>query len=539
MSVAVLDLLMERYPRIGFALQLSSEESVLAQEFIPVPTKEVFYLFGIGSGSYYPQLKSWLVQDSKRRLVLLEDSLGAFLSWLEGPYACALIEDPQVHIQWISCIEECEILPSPSVEVQASPAYGEQKRVFFRKLRLYILRRSVLDEARLTEVFASARLLPHILRNVKLWPKSFLANRLRGKFASVPAIICGAGPSLSDFIAKASYVEDRALILAGGSAITALSRARIDPHLGIALDPNPEEYRRLVDASAWNMPLVYATRVHPDIVQTTNGPLGYLRCLTGGPCEFYFEQALGLGEVEPIGCDLNEEALSVTTMALALAVAMGCNPILLAGVDLAYTGKQRYAEGVTLEGMQGQHLLRRKDKRGGFVSTQVKWVMEAECLGAYAKQHPGVSFFDVTPGGLPIPGIERVSLEDALSSGSSYDLRGWMHAEIQAAQILSIRPEQIEEHAGALAKSLAESEALCEQILEELTRLQASGGDPACSGRLALLEADFEEQIAFSSLLAPVGPAMDRLTRFCGTWEQWERKWRYVKEVIGQERLVF
>ncbi len=51
-------------------------------------------------------------------------------------------------------------------------------------------------------------------------------------------------------------------------------------------------------------------------------------------------------DAEPVGPELGPEAFSVTTIAIALAVEMGCNPILLDGIDLAYTGMKRYAEGV-------------------------------------------------------------------------------------------------------------------------------------------------------------------------------------------------
>ena len=77
-------------------------------------------------------------------------------------------------------------------------------------------------------------------------------------------------------------------------------------------------------------PLIYGTRLHPEALDTMEGPLGYLQTQTGGVIEVWCEDELGL---KRWGRKIQwpEEAMSVTTVAIDLAQSMGCNPIILAG----------------------------------------------------------------------------------------------------------------------------------------------------------------------------------------------------------------
>ena len=279
--------------------------------------------------------------------------LAAIEVWLHKEEASRLIEDTQVHIEFIHDEEHMSELlqelagryPSERVEVAAIEYYATHKAARFQEMKLQLYRLSTVAQALLTEALYSHRLLDNLIPNIFCWPHSFFANDLRDKLKGIPAIICGAGPSLAATFEQLKQVEDRALIIAGGSTISALSNQGIIPHIGIALDPNSEEFDRLKAASSFHMPFLYASRLESRVFNTCNGDKGYLRTQTGGACEAYFEKTMGL-EATPIGPELGPEALSVTTLAIALAVEMGCDPIILNGIDLAYTGMQRYAEGV-------------------------------------------------------------------------------------------------------------------------------------------------------------------------------------------------
>ncbi|MBI3237143.1 MAG: motility associated factor glycosyltransferase family protein, partial [Chlamydiales bacterium] len=432
-------LLKERYPEFSLLLweEVDSpyppcplEKSSPFLKKLPLESVDLLYIFGIGSGSSYIWLKGWLEQKKERALIFLEDDLAAISSFSQTEYAEDLLQNSQVHLRfipaknhWDEIIEELvKTYPSQKVEVAAIPVYAQKRRAFFQKIRLKLMRKSAVCHALMTEALYSHRLTQNILRNIRLWPDSFFANHFQNRFQGIPAIICGAGPSLGPTIPLLQELENRALLIGGGSAIAALTNQGITPHLAIALDPNPEEYERLRAASAYEVPLIYGTRVQPDIFSTCNGPKGYIHSHTGGPCEAYFEKELGI-QADPVGPDLGEEALSVTTLAIAFAVQMGCSPILLNGVDLAYTGMKRYAEGimstscVALKDLQkevrsSERLVKKKGIGGASVHTLVKWVMESSCISSYAKEHPATRFINVSQSGLGFEGIPNISISE-------------------------------------------------------------------------------------------------------------------------------
>ncbi|MGC1879119.1 MAG: 6-hydroxymethylpterin diphosphokinase MptE-like protein [Rhabdochlamydiaceae bacterium] len=531
-----LSYLLERYPELLFLLSytpftepnLEEMHSDLISEEIDLEGVDILYVYGVGLGHHYATLRGWLKEKRERRLVFLEDELSALSGLLHSEHAEELLHDPQVVVRFIAHLKSLpreleELITSYScdrVEVTATRSYQKRKKHRFHQIRLQVLRLSTVSHALLTEALYSHKLLVNLLRNIKRWPGSFLAGGFKGRFRGIPAVICGAGPSLQASLPHLKEMEDRALIIAGGSTIAALSNQGIQPHLGIALDPNPEEFGRLKIASSFEIPLIYATRLQPDVFNALNGERGYLISDTGGACERYFEKQMKI-EGEPVGPELGQEALSVTTLAIALAVEMGCNPILLSGIDLAYAGTQRYAEGILpssdidmgekrREKKSPERLLRRKNIHGHYVHTLVKWVMESECIAFYAKTHPETRFINVTEGGIGFPEIPNIPFSQAAAElNLSLDLRALIHAEIQRLKI-PLSQEKIAHEMKEVGESLFHLRRIAEEMIGELKRIKDLQLSPP-TGKMTILEIDFQEEKAFECLFLAVGPALDKL----------------------------
>lgn len=591
--------LLERYPELLFLLSytpftpyrlmFSTDQKMRAEELhsdciseeisrfqtqLCLSEIDILYVYGIGLGYHYATLKSWLKEKRERRLIFLEDELAAIHALLSSEHAEDLFYDPQVIVRYISDPKQLhghleELVATYScdrIEVTAIERYHKKKKHRFNQMRLKLFRLSAVYHAMLTEVLYAHKMLINLLRNIRRWPGSFLAGGFKGKFYGIPAVVCGAGPSLQASLPHLKKIEDRALIIAGGSTIAALSHQGIQPHLGIALDPNAEEFERVKIASSYEMPLIYATRLQPDVFNALNGERGYLVTDTGGPCERYFEKQMEI-EGEAVGPKLGVEALSVTTLAIAFAVEMGCNPIFLNGIDLAYTGTQRYAEGVMAsahidmsEKRRGkkspERLLKRKDIRGHYVHTLVKWVMESECIASYAKSHPESQFINVSEGGLGFPGIPNIAFSDALQGlHHALDLRALVHAEIQRLK-LPLPKEKIMHEMKEIGESLLRLGSIAKAMIEELERAKdALSFEQATfpTGKMTILEIDFQEERAFECLFPTLGPALDKLlarafyiSSHCSE-EQQRRitleckiaKWRQYKEMIDSEITLF
>jgi hypothetical protein len=534
---------MRRYPEISFLISYGEIEPSIQNEDVQeiaawraqlkLEGVDVLYVLGIGSNAYH-ELKGWLHEKKERMLVFLEEDLAEISSFSQLEASLEVISDSQVYLQLIQNTNQlAELLkslihafPTPRLEVIATPAAARTRASLFKKVRMTLLRECAVGDAVLTEALYSHQLVENVLANFKRWPHSFFANGLKDKFKNIPAIICGAGPSLGPTIPLLKTLSDHALIIAGGSTIAALSNQGIVPHIGMALDPNPEEYSRLRVISAYEMPFIYGNRVQPDVFQTCNGPFGYLHSFTGGPCEAYFEKALEITG-DPVGADLGPEAFSVTAMAIALAVKMGCNPIILNGIDLAYTGMQRYAEGVmptsqvflqeiAQEKRASEKLLRRKGIAGTMVYTLVKWVMESSCISKYAKIHSDTQFINVSQAGLGFKGIPNLSLSEVVEEhcGAAYDLRSWVHAEIQQLNLTHVTQDQVEEQLCEMQMSLSTLLTLSDAMLEELEAFKTSDNileRTLPSGKMTILQIDFEEEKAFECFFPHVGPALDQM----------------------------
>lgn len=526
-----LSLLLEKNPELFFLLEYGEREARACQEMareecrkrvqsLDLDQLSTLYIYGI-SVAYYEELFLWLNKKKERRLIFLIHDLASLQLFVQASKASLVIGHPQVVLfhfvnQEAAIQELVSRFPCNLVEILSANAAQDS---FIESLRLELLRKSTLAHAIFAETLHSPKLLHNTLANLSFWDRSFLANQWKGKFAGVPAMICGAGPSLQQEIPHLQTLSDRALLLAGGSTITSLSRQGVSPHLSFAIDPNREEFERLKEASVFCEPLLYGTRLEKDVLPCFSGELGYIVSDTGGPAERYFEGALGI-DADPIGPELGMEALSVTTLALAFAVHMGCDPILFCGVDLAYTGGKRYAPevlGAQTEPVKdcdmraAERWVVKEDIHKQPVQTLVKWVMESECIGAFAANMPHTRFINVSQGGLGFPGIENKKLEDLMQTDllSSYDLEARIHAEIQES-LWKISQEQVAEELSKMASSLTRLSKLMDDIVSELHRLQ-EGAYEFPSAKFLFLQMEAQEEIAFSSLNPYVEAVLDRL----------------------------
>ncbi|MEN9343898.1 MAG: hypothetical protein RLZZ453_685 [Chlamydiota bacterium] len=519
-------ILLERFPELFFlvsygeststATAIASKEEITKHlSTLPLSHLSTIYLYGIGEGTYYELLKPWLGQAKEHRLIILQENMDELRAFCERQEAPELFNDRQVIVRSYTrniCLDAhvqalVSAFPCDRLEVVTSYA---KKTPYFRRLRLELLRKSTLSWAVAMESLQYPKLMANVLANFPFVSQSAIVNRWKGRFEGIPAIICGAGPSLHKEIASLKQLEDQALIMAGGSTMTALSYHGIEPHLALAIDPNKEEFHRLKEANFFHTPLIYGSRLEKDVLNLWSYDLGYLISDTGGPCERHLEQALNLEDL-PVGPELGMEALSITTLAIAMAVHMGCNPIILCGIDLAYTDSAAYTTGIlssstdAMDTRSSERKCSRKDIHGRSIQTAVKWIMESECISTFAKMHPKTRFINVSQGGLGFKGIENSSL-GKMCFKEARDLRGKVHAEMQRAQS-GISLATIHEKKAEIRESLQSLLDLCKEALQEI---ESSLEFP--TPRFTLLEYEMQEKSAWHSLNPFLDPILDTLS---------------------------
>jgi hypothetical protein len=509
--------------RDGKTLHGNLEEELASfQADLKLDGIQFVYIYGIGLGYYYSLFQSWLAEKEKRALIFLEDDLGAIDAFLQMPHAAEILSHPQVHLLLIDndehLIAECiSLFPSNRIEFRALKHYDQEKKKRFEALRLLFFRRMAKAHALFSEALFSDLLFENVASNFLELPHSFSALNLKGEFSGIPAIICGAGPSLAQSVDELHSAQDRALIFAGGSSIAALNHYGIEPHFALAFDPNPEEYERMKLSSSLMTPFFFGSRLFADVFSLLSGPPVYMKSETGGMFEAWLEHQLGI-EGEAIGKELSSEALSVTTMAIALAQLMGCNPIILCGVDLAYTDQRCYADGIlennaidlSQEAACSDRYLVRKDRKGKLIYTAVRWVMESDAISDFALKFPKTEFINATEGGIGFHSIAYESLSSVLiRCDHMHDHRGIIHSALQRKSEQKIEREKILALYQTMLKSLERCLELCQQMLMVLEE------DPLLeerNGALIFLQMELEEEIAYPILLMKTIKAMEKIT---------------------------
>jgi hypothetical protein len=167
---------------------------------------------------------------------------------------------------------------------------------------------------------------------------SFLA--LENHYRGVPAFIVGAGPSLEKNVDHLRDAAKKGIVIAVNTSGRALAKKGIVPQVLACLES--------IDLSADLKELPFID----EVVRAFS--------LTGSPAHLTTGRGPLLPTYEAIrACAVLTDLLghnglsvgaSVTTAAVMLAERLGCDPIVLVGQDLAFTGNQAYASGTRYEG---------------------------------------------------------------------------------------------------------------------------------------------------------------------------------------------
>ncbi len=337
------------------------------------------------------------------------------------------------------------------------------------------------------------RVLTNVFKHARRSAPLRLGQELFGAFSGVPAIICGAGPSLAknrDFL---KGLDQRALLFAGGSALNALSVEGIVPHFSASIDPDPS-YRRFYEQTAFEVPFFYQSRLAHRLLDVVQGPLLWMADSGGYPIEQWLNERMGLKSPSFDG------GWNAATFCIALAEALGCGPIILVGMDLACPDQHLYAPGVQQEKRE-ERLIEVQDQAGHLLYSKPDWVMAARWIEEFATEHPGCRWINATEGGLGFQGIEPMPLRSAIDAhlARTFDLRGWVHARLQR-----IPPSQGSGEEGwiRIEESLERCAEKIDQLLGWIEKLYPN--PPHEKGEVALLECDLEEELACQKMLDPL-----------------------------------
>ena len=392
-----------------------------AEEFwhrLDLEKTETICVYGV-SGAFYALAREWLDEAAKRRLVFVEESAEALAALLEHEDAILLLNDARVKIHFLETPLQVGLIAKKIAWAAV-----------LRELRIVLLRPGLWGEAFEKELIRCHAAAHLILSDVSDYGISLLRNfqansrkplrsglGLKGTFRNVPAVIVGAGPSLEKNGHLLSEFRKKGLILAGGSALNAIAQ---EPHFAASVDKEAP-YRQFKMHPFSETPFCCQSRMSAENYSLIHGPALLFPDGNAPWINWINGQEEGF-----------ETGWTVGNFLTAFAVFLGCNPIVLVGMDLCYENERKYAR---IEAQPPEGLVQALDARGEPVWTQRDWLMAARWTEEFAARHPETRFINATEGGLgfssPVDSLTLSSILGTLQEAP--DLRKRVFEAIEAA----------------------------------------------------------------------------------------------------------
>lgn len=501
-------------------------------------SEQAIFVWGIGLGYYYEVARMWLKEDPKRYIIFYEHDLSVIRCFLDTPLATEILSNPQVIIKhfelptefgWKKFREEFDWFFYAFAFYQSRfsslKLYQETDPEIYKKMSWQILSKNLEQRYFFRERYWGAMewwTYDNWYSNFLYLSENRFAQNLFGQFPNVPAIICGAGPSLNKQLPLLKQVEDKAIIFGAGSAMNILNQFGINVHFGGGVDPSHTQYSRTLTSQAFNTPYFFRNRFNKKSLQMLHGEHLYT---TGGEdyriCD-WFEDKIGLhGDVEVI------RGVSTTNFCFDIAALMGCDPIILLGVDFAYTTNRRYSPGVTVHPGDVQHektnltalkenLMEIKDVNGATVSTTLEWIRESELFAFTVQNYPEKKFFNATEGGMGIVGIPNVPFQKLVDQylATDFDLLDRLHQEIQSiSKIKGVSENILKEWQQSLRRALEYSRQIHHELMR--VKIEVDNGKSSFSSifnpKAVLYDTELKAEPAFTYFLEIANHVYDKM----------------------------
>ena len=239
----------------------------------------------------------------------------------------------------------------------------------------------------------------------------------KGEFKDKPAILVAAGPSLNEEIENIKYIKDNGLayIFSVGSAINTLIYHDIYPDAATTYDPtvnNQKVFAKVKEKGIKDIPMIFGSSVGYETLLGYPGEK-YHMITSQDTVSNYF-----LKTEESNRIDIVLDAPSIAVVTFQLLYTLGFNPIILAGQNFAYRGKERHSEGVYYSSEVTEQEMENgiwvKDVYGNEVLTNEGFNNMRNQMELYIKRFPNLEVINTTKGGANIEGTTFMELEEAM-----------------------------------------------------------------------------------------------------------------------------
>lgn len=409
------------------------------------------YLSGNPPPELYESLVDWLEEDQKRLICVLGDTVPSHSA------------HPRIYHFGINGLEGEAILRKIAWEgVFLSHNYMQIGETLVEKELLEKLQSLQREIHLLASDFSDfgLQVMRNLLDNLAQMEDIYLLRDWKETCAGIPAIICGAGPSLEESIEQLRLLQGKALVFSGGAGLSALEHFGIIPHFAGGIDPFPA-CQRLQLKNSLDIPFFFQGRVASDLFKEMRGPKIWVEPSGHFPIESWVADYLGLPSTPFDG------GWNVGTFLTAIACYLGCSPIAVIGVG----PEEGYAGGI-VEGKEPK-----QDRQAA-----AKW------LDLFVQKHPQIQF--------SLQGLENHS---SISP-----------SEILMRENLSKIGNREKCHSYLIASTFRVKEN-CEKLIAHWQILLSSSKTQGClsPGEQFLCQFELEEEVMYQMFCRPV-------------WEIWQ-----------------
>ena len=229
-----------------------------------------------------------------------------------------------------------------------SPLYSLDESYYDRMrnemIRQYLVIRPLIE----VNVRTAVNIQENTLKNLPLLARSPDIGQLANRFADIPFILIGAGPSLDDSIDFLKSVRDKAIIVCSNSPYRKLINSGIRPHLVVTADPMLPTLQGFQNVSLDGIPLAAPYSAFPEIIRRFAGRV--ITWNTLNPIVAALKQRTGINP----GTQILEKG-TVSSCVLDISRVLGCRKVLFIGQDMAIRQDGKYYVEDSAYGDSGSH----------------------------------------------------------------------------------------------------------------------------------------------------------------------------------------
>ncbi|MCX7786225.1 MAG: DUF115 domain-containing protein [Spirochaetes bacterium] len=444
------------------------------QEGIPQDFDGIVVLgFGLGYHvevilSRFPRSKVWIVEPDLSLFEAASELRDCSKVLMNPNVRLFLGSDQRIVDQLVQSVEDFRFTLyryRPSVEF-----YSEFYKNLERRLHQVRSRRQV----NLNTLARFGKLwVRNLSRNLNLLSRYGGIETLNGRFHSFPALVIAAGPSLDDILPHLIRLREKFLLIAVDTSYMSCVRFHVEPDFVVVMDPQYWNTRHLDRAVQKSARLVSEPSTHPTIFRRFPGKTFLAGSLF--PLGHYLQERIGKRATLGAGG-------SVATSAWDFARFLGCNPIVMAGLDLSFPNKRTHCKGSFFEErifslrtrlepeethffryLQEASPLFRPSNNGQAVLTDQRMLVYHDWFEIQGKLHRDTRTLTLSRNGLKIEGVDWVPLEEVLEYPSCRNTVDAILQSIDQEHPVLPDPWRIEEGKHELLRGLATLEELAQE----------------------------------------------------------------------------